>query len=112
MSPKQVKVLILTILAVFSMVSAAVAAGSGAFRLELPGAEALGKGSAFVGQADDPTAIYYNPAGLTQVEGTQATMGISFLQPNTWTNYYHGNKFYICWWISSFRCYFAVKNLI
>ncbi|MEW6609072.1 MAG: hypothetical protein AB1414_16785 [bacterium] len=32
------------------------------------GARALGLGSAFVGLADDPTAIYWNPAGLSQIK--------------------------------------------
>ncbi|MEW6618976.1 MAG: PorV/PorQ family protein [bacterium] len=32
------------------------------------GARALGMGSAFVGLADDPTAIYWNPAGLNQIK--------------------------------------------
>lgn len=34
----------------------------------LPGARAMGMGGAFVAVADDATAIYWNPAGLTQQE--------------------------------------------
>lgn len=57
-------------------------AGSGAFRLEVPDAEALGKGSAFVAQADNPSAVYYNPAGLTQLKGkTYLSVGASVVQP-------------------------------
>jgi long-chain fatty acid transport protein len=43
-------------------------------------ARATGQGEAFVAQADDASAIYYNPGGLTQVHGTQSTAGgyISF----------------------------------
>lgn len=60
----------------------AYSAGSGAYRLEVPDAEALGKGSAFVAQADNPSAIYYNPAGLTQLKGkTYVSMGASVVQP-------------------------------
>jgi opacity protein-like surface antigen len=33
------------------------------------GARAAGMGSAFVAVADDPTALYWNPAGLTKVQG-------------------------------------------
>ena len=33
------------------------------------GARALGMGSAFVAIADDPTAIYWNPAGITKTQG-------------------------------------------
>ncbi len=33
------------------------------------GMKAMSLGGAFVGLADDPTAIYFNPAGITQLEG-------------------------------------------
>ena len=33
------------------------------------GMKAMGMGGAFVGLADDPTAIYFNPAGITQLKG-------------------------------------------
>lgn len=41
--------------------------------LEMPdlGTEALGRGAAFVAKADDPTAVYYNVAGLAQQRGTR-----------------------------------------
>ena len=38
-------------------------------------ARATGQGEAFVAQADDAAAIYYNPAGLTQQTGTELTSG-------------------------------------
>ena len=38
-------------------------------------ARATGQGEAFVAQADDASAIYYNPAGLTQIKGTEFTSG-------------------------------------
>ena len=38
-------------------------------------ARATGQGEAFVAQADDASAIYYNPAGLTQRTGTELTSG-------------------------------------
>lgn len=38
-------------------------------------ARATGQGEAFVAQADDAAAIYYNPAGLTQLKGTVVTSG-------------------------------------
>lgn len=57
-------------------------AGSGAFRLEVPDAEALGKGSAFVAQADNPSAVYFNPAGLIQLkEKTYLSLGAAAVQP-------------------------------
>jgi len=45
-------------------------------------ARATGQGEAFVAQADDASAIYYNPAGLTQVKGTQITSGANIDFPN------------------------------
>ena len=68
-------------------------AGSGAFRLEVPDAEALGKGSAFVAQADNPSAIYYNPAGLTQLEGKlNVSLGATAVQPFTTYKDASGNE--------------------
>ncbi|HEX8373432.1 MAG TPA: outer membrane protein transport protein [Chthoniobacterales bacterium] len=38
-------------------------------------ASATGRGEAFVATADNPSAIYYNPAGITQLEGDQFSIG-------------------------------------
>ncbi len=59
----------------------AFAAGSGAFRVETPDAGAMGKGSAFVGEANTPAAIYYNPAGLPQIRNTEVSVGSALLAP-------------------------------
>lgn len=65
------------------MIPYAMAAGSGAFRVEVPDAVAAGMGSAFVGQADSSAAVYYNPAGLTQLDSTEMKMGGAWIQPKT-----------------------------
>ena len=39
------------------------------------GAAAAGMGNAFTAQADDPSAIHYNPAGMTQLQGVQTMFG-------------------------------------
>lgn len=52
------------------------------FRNPDQGARATGQGEAFVAQADDASAIWYNPAGLTQVEGTEVTSGGYLSFPN------------------------------
>ena len=39
------------------------------------GAAAIGKGDAFTGEANDPSAIYWNPAGISQMAGTQVMAG-------------------------------------
>src|SRR5690242_8378015 len=46
-----------------------------ALRFQPQGASAAGQGNAFAAQADDASAIQYNPAGLTQVEGVQIYTG-------------------------------------
>jgi len=52
-----------------------LAAHSGAFLRIGVGARALGMGGAFVALADDPTALYWNPAGLVSLEsGELASM--------------------------------------
>jgi len=60
------------------MVSHASAAG---FALPEQGAAAMGMGSAFVGQADDASAVWYNPAGITQLDGIRAMAGAVFIYP-------------------------------
>ena len=50
------------------------AVGAAGFRNEVPDAEAMGKGSAFVAQADNPSAVYFNPAGLTQLDGEHVSI--------------------------------------
>ena len=43
------------------------------------GPKAIGMGGAFVGIADDPTAIYHNPAGMTQLKSHQLHFGLDAL---------------------------------
>jgi len=80
---KTTKFLLITLLTMSLLVPNAFAAGSGGIRIEIPDAEAFGKGSAFVGQADNPSAIYYNPAGLTQLKGKNYfSSGFAVLSPS------------------------------
>jgi long-chain fatty acid transport protein len=46
-------------------------------------ARATGQGEAFVAQADDASAIYYNPGGLTQIQGTEVTSGAMLAFPDS-----------------------------
>ena len=52
------------------------------FRLPEAGAKAMGMGFAFTAQADDPSAIYYNPAGLTQLKGQNVMLGLTYVREN------------------------------
>ncbi|MHB8833274.1 MAG: OmpP1/FadL family transporter [Desulfobacteria bacterium] len=52
------------------------------FRLPEAGAKAMGMGFAFTAQADDPSAIYFNPAGLTQLKGQNVMVGLTYVREN------------------------------
>ena len=39
-------------------------------------------GGAMAGKADDPSAIYYNPAGITQLSGMQVMGGATLIRPS------------------------------
>jgi long-chain fatty acid transport protein len=53
---------------------------SGAYEVPGFGAKAMSLGGAFVGRADDWTASFYNPAGLTQLKGR--SIGITLFNIN------------------------------
>lgn len=53
------------------------AVGGGGFANQIVGTRALGTGNAFVAVADDPSAVFFNPAGLTNVEGTNISIGFA-----------------------------------
>jgi long-chain fatty acid transport protein len=68
---------------VASMVfSAQVCLGSG-FALYEGSARGNALGGALVGRADDPSALFYNPAGITQLPGLQVMGGATFVMPST-----------------------------
>ena len=77
---RQVSLLTGFLLGLF-MCSQSFAAGSGAYRVDMPDARALGMGGAFVAVADSPAAVYYNPAGMTQLKESQIAIGTALLQP-------------------------------
>src|SRR5687768_4315298 len=53
------------------------------FRLPNQDPEAIARGNAFAATADNPSAIYYNPAGITQLEGHQLSVGMYFVSAGT-----------------------------
>jgi long-chain fatty acid transport protein len=48
------------------------------FRLPEAGNKANAMGFAFTAQADNPSAIYFNPAGLTQLEKNNIALGVTY----------------------------------
>jgi long-chain fatty acid transport protein len=59
-----------------------LAHGSG-FLIYEHGAVAMAMAGAFVGLANDATAIFHNPAGIAFLEGTQVSAGVTLIFPNT-----------------------------
>lgn len=57
--------------------------GASGLSAQFVGLKALGLGNAFVAQADDPSANYFNPAGLAQLDGWQLTMGMTGVDIDT-----------------------------
>ncbi len=72
------RVLALLVVLLFSATSAM----AGGFRIPEAGAKAMGMGFAFTAQADDPSAIYFNPAGIMQLEGTNVKVGVTYIKAN------------------------------
>ena len=68
----------LLIIGLFSLLCPALGYAQ-ALRFQPQGATAAGQGNAFVAQADDASAIHYNPAGLSQVNGVQIVTGTTLL---------------------------------
>jgi long-chain fatty acid transport protein len=64
--------LIVILIIIFSGASAALGAG---FALIQQGTAAMAQGNAFVAEASDASAIFYNPAGLNQLKSTQVYQG-------------------------------------
>jgi long-chain fatty acid transport protein len=59
----------------------AFAGDSGVIKLSLPDAAAVGMGGAFVGEADRPSAVFYNPAGIVQMDTAEISAGLTTLSP-------------------------------
>jgi long-chain fatty acid transport protein len=72
-------------------VTLAIKASANGFRLADQDAFATARGEAFVATADNPSAIYYNPAGITQLEGNNLRGGLYgiYFDTNYKTNYGH-----------------------
>lgn len=60
-----------------------LAFGSG-FSIYEHGAKATAMGGAFIAQANDATAIFYNPAGITGLQGFHLSLGATVIQPQAY----------------------------
>jgi long-chain fatty acid transport protein len=66
---------ILLLCACMASTQTAMAVG---FRTPNQDAEAIARGNAFAATADNPSAMYYNPAGISQLEGQHFQLGSLF----------------------------------
>lgn len=53
------------------------------FRNPFQSGAANAQGNAFLAQADDASAVYYNPAGIARLRGIQSIVGVEFLNIDT-----------------------------
>jgi long-chain fatty acid transport protein len=71
------------VLAMGAVMAVAQSGYSAGFALFEGSARGDGMGGAVVGLADDPSAIFYNPAGITQLEGFEVMAGATLIRPST-----------------------------
>lgn len=69
---------VMAVILAVTMVSYVFAAG---FQVPEQGGASMGMGMGGIGKADDLSAIYHNPAGLAQLEGTHIYLGVGGISP-------------------------------
>ncbi len=52
------------------------------FQINEHAARAVAMGGAFTGVANDASAVYFNPAGITQLSGTRVSGGVTMISPS------------------------------
>ncbi|MGD8394682.1 MAG: outer membrane protein transport protein [Candidatus Eiseniibacteriota bacterium] len=66
-------------LSLLLLVGRPAGAGAAGFAIYEQGARAMAMGGAFAAVADDPSAMFYNPAGLARADSRQLYVGPSFI---------------------------------
>lgn len=67
-----------------TLAGTATLASAAGLRVNEQGAKAMAMGNAFAAQADDPSALFHNPAGIAFLKGTQVNIGsTTILVPST-----------------------------
>jgi long-chain fatty acid transport protein len=80
--PKRLWGLLLLCWLILSLHSAQQVYADG-FRNPFQDAAAIAQGNAFAAQADNASAVFYNPAGMAQLHGIQTAGGAQFVSVNT-----------------------------
>ncbi|MSN24355.1 MAG: aromatic hydrocarbon degradation protein [Geobacter sp.] len=74
--------LLLTSAVLLTSLCAATSAHASGFGIFTQGASALGQANAVVAHTDEPSAIYFNPALINKLPGTQIEVGTTLLFPS------------------------------
>src|SRR5438067_9809757 len=80
---KRISTVILGFVAVFWLAAGCRDSLAVALRLPNQDPEGIARGNAQAATADNPSAIYYNPAGITQLEGFQFRAGLYLISADT-----------------------------
>ncbi|MCX8010850.1 MAG: outer membrane protein transport protein [Ignavibacteria bacterium] len=72
------KPLLVVLFLIGSIVNIAMAGG---FQINEHGARAMGMAGAFTAVANDPSALFFNPGGITQLSGTRFMLGATLITP-------------------------------
>lgn len=75
------KILAMFVVIVAGMTAFSSGSFAAGFRLPDQDSAAMAMGGAFVGQADNPSAVWYNPAGITDLDGTRISAGFIAIYP-------------------------------
>ncbi|MFA3781880.1 OmpP1/FadL family transporter [Melioribacteraceae bacterium 4301-Me] len=67
---------------IFSLTILATSIYAGGFQINEHGARAMAMAGAFTAIANDASAIYFNPAGITQLKGTNFYGGLTLIAPS------------------------------
>lgn len=86
------RTLIVTSLFLVSAVLAVSICSGAGFSIFEQGSTAMGMAGAFAAKADDPTAIFYNPAGIGKLDSTQISIGATLIPPKTEMEDPYGGK--------------------
>ena len=65
----------------YAIVFSVATAWSSGFSIYEQGAKATAMGGAFIAQANDITSVFYNPAGITSMEGFRLGLGTTIIAP-------------------------------
>jgi len=69
-------------ISVFLVLCAAPTVFGSGFAIYTQGASSLGQGAATIAHTDDPSAIFWNPALINKLEGTQIQLGTTLIFPS------------------------------